>query len=91
MTVRKPQWAVMRRVRGWLSLARLTVWYLFMNEEDRRELRAVLRRQAWQARLAAAETASLVAQARQLAEHAASDVTPASAVTHDGSGSEASK
>ena len=82
---------MIQRVRGWLSLARLTVWYLFMNEEYRRELRAVLRRQAWQARLAAAETARLAAQARQLAEDAASDVTPASPVTHDGSGSEARK
>ena len=82
---------MIQRVRGWLSLARLTVWYLFMNEEDRRELRAVLRRQAWQARLAAAETARLVAQARQLVEEGSSDLVAVAPVTHNSSASEANK
>ena len=57
----------MARVHRWWLLARLTVRYLLSSEDDRRDLLAILRREAWQARLLAAETARLADQAAQLA------------------------
>ncbi len=63
----------MARVHRWWLLARLTVRYLLMNEDDRRDLLAILRREAWQARLLAAEAARLADQAAQLAAASASE------------------
>ena len=57
----------MARVHRWWLLARLTVRYLLSSEDDRRDLLAILRREAWQARLLAAETARLADQAAHLA------------------------
>jgi len=56
----------MARMHRWWLLARLTVRYLLSSEDDRRDLLAILRREAWQARLLAAETARLAAQAAHL-------------------------
>ena len=58
-------WAWLRR---WVQITYLTIRYLFMNEDDRREMLAILRRQAWQARLLAAETSRLAANAKRSAE-----------------------
>ncbi len=57
--------AVMRR---WASLAWISIRYLFMRPEERRELLAILRREAWQARLVAAEAARLAEEATRLAD-----------------------
>ncbi len=57
--------AVMRR---WASLAWISIRYLFMRPEERRELLAILRREAWQARLVAAEAARLAEEAARLAD-----------------------
>ena len=54
-------------VRRWASLVWITIRYLFMGPEERRELLAILRREAWQARLVAAEAARLAEEAARLA------------------------
>ncbi len=54
-------------VRRWTSLVWITIRYLFMGPEERRELLAILRREAWQARLVAAEAARLADEAARLA------------------------
>jgi hypothetical protein len=53
-------------VRRWASLAWITLRYILMNPEERRELLAILRREAWQARLVAAEAARLAEEAARL-------------------------
>jgi hypothetical protein len=53
-------------IRRWVSLAWITVRYLLMNPDERRELLAIMRREAWQARLLAAETARLAEEAARL-------------------------
>ena len=63
----------MARVHRWWLLARLTVRYLLSSEDDRRDLLAILRREAWQARLLAAETARLADQAAHLAAETAGE------------------
>ena len=63
----------MARVHRWWLLARLTVRYLLSSEDDRRDLLAILRREAWQARLLAAEARRLAAEASRLAEEAGGD------------------
>ncbi len=55
-------------VRRWTSLAWITIRYLFMRPEERREMLAILRREAWQARLVAAEAARLAEEAARLAD-----------------------
>ncbi len=55
-------------VRRWTSLAWITIRYLFMRPEERRELLAILRREAWQARLVAAEAARLAEEAARLVD-----------------------
>jgi hypothetical protein len=55
-------------MRRWISLAWITIRYLLMRPEERRELLAILRREAWQARLVAAEAARLAEEAARLAE-----------------------
>ena len=55
-------------IRRWVSLAWITVRYLLMNPDERRELLAIMRREAWQARLLAAETARLAEEAARLAD-----------------------
>ena len=55
-------------MRRWASLAWITIRYLLMNPEERRELLAILRREAWQARLVAAEAARLAEEAARLAD-----------------------
>ncbi len=55
-------------VRRWISLAWITIRYLFMRPEERRELLAIVRREAWQARLVAAEAARLADEAARLAD-----------------------
>jgi hypothetical protein len=54
-------------IRRWASLAWITIRYLLMRPEERRELLAILRREAWQARLLAAEAARLAEEAARLA------------------------
>ena len=49
-------------------MAWITVRYLLMNPDERRELLAIMRREAWQARLLAAETARLAEEAARLAD-----------------------
>ena len=56
------------RMRRWFSLAWITIRYLLMRPEERRELLAILRREAWQARLVAAEAARLADEAARLAD-----------------------
>ena len=56
------------RMRRWASLAWITIRYLFMNPDERRELLAILRREAWQARLVAAEAARLAEEAARLTD-----------------------
>jgi len=55
-------------IRRWASLAWITIRYLLMNPDERRELLAILRREAWQARLVAAEAARLAEEAAKLAD-----------------------
>ena len=55
-------------VRRWASLAWITIRYLLMGPEERRELLAIVRREAWQARLVAAEAARLAEEAARLAD-----------------------
>jgi hypothetical protein len=55
-------------VRRWASLAWITLRYILMNPEERRELLAILRREAWQARLVAAEAARLAEEAARLSD-----------------------
>ncbi len=55
-------------VRRWTSLAWITIRYLFMGPEERHEMLAILRREAWQARLLAAEAARLAEEATRLAD-----------------------
>ena len=55
-------------MRRWASLAWITIRYLLMNPDERRELLAILRREAWQARLVAAEAARLADEAARLAD-----------------------
>ncbi len=55
-------------MRRWFSLAWITVRYLLMRPEERRELLAILRREAWQARLVAAEAARLADEAARLTD-----------------------
>ncbi len=59
---------MLSHVRRWFSLAWITVRYLLMRPEERRELLAILRREAWQARLVAAEAARLAEEAARLAD-----------------------
>jgi hypothetical protein len=56
------------RMRRWASLAWITIRYLFMKPDERRELLAILRREAWQARLVAAEAARLAEEAARLTD-----------------------
>jgi Mg2+/Co2+ transporter CorC len=56
------------RMRRWASLAWITIRYLLMNPDERRELLAILRREAWQARLVAAEAARLAEEAARVAD-----------------------
>ena len=56
------------RMRRWASLAWITIRYLLMNPDERRELLAILRREAWQARLVAAEAARLADEAARLTD-----------------------
>jgi len=55
-------------MRRWFSLAWITIRYLLMSPDERRELLAILRREAWQARLVAAEAARLAEEAARLAD-----------------------
>ncbi len=55
-------------IRKWTSLAWITIRYLLMGPEERREMLAILRREAWQARLVAAEAARLAEEAARLAD-----------------------
>ncbi len=55
-------------MRRWFSLAWITIRYLLMKPDERRELLAILRREAWQARLVAAEAARLAEEAARLAD-----------------------
>jgi hypothetical protein len=55
-------------MRRWISLVWITIRYLLMNPDERRELLAILRREAWQARLVAAEAARLAEEAARLAD-----------------------
>jgi hypothetical protein len=59
-----------RRLRRWFWRVRLLVRYLTLDEQERQEMIALLRRQAWQARLLAGEARRLAAEAQRLTEPA---------------------
>ena len=59
-----------RRLHRWLWRLRLFVRYLTLDEEERQEMVALLRRQAWQARLLAGEAKRLAAEGKRLVEQA---------------------